>query len=194
MCRLVPKPQTGGLCSLSWPQLLSLHQPPGFQQKRVSVWKLGDSPFLFTLKLPWDLHIQLVNIFGERLSLLKRPGFLLPEISRKENHWTSPKALPDSHNFWVFMTAKGSHLPKVCSFYLFQWNGPMRESASLSDRRQGFLHGAVLVFSVYLGKPLFISIISPRVTPESEFLCLTNEDLLSWRGNEHQTLGLVSGT
>lgn len=50
------------------------------------------------------------------------------------------------------------------------------------------------MFSVYLWKPLFISIVSPRVTPEPEFLFLTNEDLLSRRGNEHQTLGLVSGT
>lgn len=158
------------------------------------MWKLGDSPFLFTLKRTWDLHIQLVNIFGERLSLLRRPGFLLPEISRKENRWTSPKALLDFHTYWVFMTEKGSHLPKEVFLLPFPVEWPMRESSSLSDRRQGFRHGAVLVFSVYLWKPLFISIVSPRVTPEPEFLFLTNEDLLSRRGNEHQTLGLVSGT
>lgn len=70
----------------------------------------------------------------------------------------------------------------------------MRESSNLSDRRQDFLTGKSWCFLLIFGSRGLLALYPQAGDLKPKSLRLTNEDPLPRIDNEHQTLGLVSGT
>lgn len=65
---------------------------------------------------------------------------------------------------------------------------------NLSARKEDFLYREILCLLFSFGTSRLLALYRWARHPKSEFLHLTNEDLLSKGNNEHQALNLGSGT